>query len=315
MADRWLLAWNSLEAAFVLPNGTPLPSFYAAQTSSVGGNGTLHSLSANAAGTEATLAFEFDSNIPPNASVRMRRFALNGTSPDPLDGLVVNDAPQAQIRPTVATLNDQYLVLWTDHREMASIEPGLGDVYASRVALDGSVLDPQGIGLHVDPLAEGAPRVVTSGPGRALIVVSDSSTAGFASHRLALSQYASAAASSWSWTGAAYAGAFPVPPILQGYGLLTAGTPYSISLSGAAPAEFSYLFVGLNDISVPLLGGTLIPSPDIVSTPIFTGGLGGWELTGTFPAGVPSGVDVYLQAWVVGTNGIAHTQGLRATTP
>ena len=68
-------------------------------------------------------------------------------------------------------------------------------------------------------------------------------------------------------------------------------------LSRALPGSFTYLAIGLNRIDVPFYGGTLVPDFDyIVILPIDADGFA--DALGPWPAGVPSGFEIYAQFWV-----------------
>ncbi len=67
-------------------------------------------------------------------------------------------------------------------------------------------------------------------------------------------------------------------------------------------------------------GGLLVPSPVPPGGQftLFTQASGGFTLPGPWPAGVPAGVTLYFQAWVVdppAIAGVSASNGLSATTP
>ncbi|WPB79127.1 hypothetical protein KYC5002_08195 [Archangium violaceum] len=70
--------------------------------------------------------------------------------------------PLGRRRPAVAYGGGKYLVAWQDVRE--------GGVYATRVKPDGTILDPEGIRLNIDP-AVGAGQPAIAYDGRNFIVV------------------------------------------------------------------------------------------------------------------------------------------------
>lgn len=115
--------------------------------------------------------------------------------------------------------------------------------------------------------------------------------------------------------GAGLAGAGGEPR-LDLSGTLAAGAPTKLTISNAAPASSSFLIIGLSAIQFPTLGGVLVPSPDVlVGLPTGTGSLSfviGW------PAGLPTGTQVYLQAWIqdpTGPFGATATNAVVGTTP
>ncbi len=121
----------------------------------------------------------------------------------------------------------------------------------------------------------------------------------------------------WLDVGGALAGAAG-PPELSGTGSLAAGTQVAVTLSEAAASSLSALVAGLSAVQAPLKGGVLVPSPDLVLSGLPTGAFGGYTLAGAWPAGLPSGLELYLQAWIsdaAGPAGYAASNALLATTP
>ncbi|MBK6939648.1 MAG: hypothetical protein IPH13_05465 [Planctomycetes bacterium] len=314
MNDRWLVMWGNVAGLFVLADGTATPSFVAADTNA---SGTWFSLSRNAAQDEAVLTFQYNSSLFYLASVRMRRFDANGVSADPLAGIVVNDAHQAQLRPVGLALDDEYLVHWADHRDFLDYEPGISDVYAARLGTNGAVLDPTGIAIHDDPSGEGNTAVALAGAGRALVAVSDLRDVGFGSYRIACHTYSTGASKAWQAYGNGLAGTKGVP-ILDGEGTLQPNSAMELVLGNAAPNALSAIVIGTSAAQSPLLGGTLLAAPNIVLVGFDTGALGRWTLGATWPSGIPSGIALHFQVWVpdaAAPFGTSATRGLSATTP
>ncbi len=106
-------------------------------------------------------------------------------------------------------------------------------------------------------------------------------------------------------------------PSLAGAGTLQAGSPVSITLSGAANGAAAAVVFGLTTINAPFKGGTLVPQTDVVIV-LATSGAGGLAVAGAFPAGVPSGTDLFVQAVVAdasGVKGFALSHALQGVTP
>jgi hypothetical protein len=121
----------------------------------------------------------------------------------------------------------------------------------------------------------------------------------------------------WQKLGGGKAGTNGVPRLV-GTGTLEAGTPISITIDKAAPTTLLALIVGLSQVNLPYLGATLVPSPDVVIPGLPTDGDGFLRITTNFPAGVPAGVQIYMQALVIDTGAfanIAATNAVVATTP
>ncbi len=85
-------------------------------------------------------------------------------------------------------------------------------------------------------------------------------------------------------------------PNLAGDGGLTPGSQARLSIRGAAPTATTLLFAGFTTIDAPALGGTFVPSPDIVVA-LATDASGGIDLPFIWP-NAPPGIDLYLQAWI-----------------
>jgi hypothetical protein len=107
-------------------------------------------------------------------------------------------------------------------------------------------------------------------------------------------------------------------PLLKGKGLLLATTPFELTLSNAIENVASTLVVGLAQLGATFKGGVLVPTPDVLLSSLNTGASGGFTLGVTWPAGVPSGLSFYVQAWLpdpAGPAGFAASNALRARTP
>lgn len=107
-------------------------------------------------------------------------------------------------------------------------------------------------------------------------------------------------------------------PYLAGSGALTAGSAGSVTLTQARQNDTALLFVGTGVASVPLLGGTLVPSPIVLSIALPTGPGGGFSIPFIWPAGVPSGTTLAMQVWLADGDawlGAAAANGLVGITP
>ena len=119
--------------------------------------------------------------------------------------------------------------------------------------------------------------------------------------------------------GAALAGTHG-EPVLVGEGDLTGGSSLRIALGGALELTSASLLVGLSVLNAPFKGGVLVPNfqaPGLL-VPLFTNAQGRVILNATWPLGLPSGLDVYLQYWLVdaaGPAGLAASNAVRGTTP
>lgn len=107
-------------------------------------------------------------------------------------------------------------------------------------------------------------------------------------------------------------------PGLAGSGTLVGGSPVGLHLSGARPLAPIVIVIGFSAINAPFMGGTLVPSPDVLLFGFTTNPVGLLNLGGTWPSGFPSGAQLWFQDWITdpaGAMGYSATNGLRATTP
>jgi hypothetical protein len=122
---------------------------------------------------------------------------------------------------------------------------------------------------------------------------------------------------SWFDLGQGMAGTHGIPA-LQGQGLLLPQTPIAVMLSGALEFSQAALVIGFSHLAAPFKGGVLLPTPDLVMSGLATKGSGGFTLASTWPAGVPSGFELFVQAWIpdpAAAQGLSASNGLRAKTP
>ncbi|MEZ4648076.1 MAG: T9SS type A sorting domain-containing protein [Candidatus Eisenbacteria bacterium] len=92
-----------------------------------------------------------------NKNVEGRILSLDGT---PLTGeILICDAPKEQMYPACGFSGSFFTVAWSDMRELGQVDQLRGDIYTSRVSLDGTVLDPGGIQVTSGPLPEDLPAV------------------------------------------------------------------------------------------------------------------------------------------------------------
>ena len=97
------------------------------------------------------------------------------------------------------------------------------------------------------------------------------------------------------------------------------GDYVTLSLSSAQPAAPVAAIGGFSVAGAPLLGGILVPTPDLLILNAATvDGYGMASLSAHWPPGLPSGVEVYFQFWVrdpVAPFGYSATNGLMAEVP
>ena len=120
----------------------------------------------------------------------------------------------------------------------------------------------------------------------------------------------------WTDLGKATAGAQGVP-VLSGAGKLAGGSAATLTLSNAAPGALAWMVLGFAQIDVPLLGGTLVPAPSVIFSPLPANGAGQLQLPLSLAAGVPAGFTTYWQIWILdgtGPAGFTASNGLAGVT-
>ena len=107
-------------------------------------------------------------------------------------------------------------------------------------------------------------------------------------------------------------------PELTGLGTLIDSSPFEIALASAAPSTLATMLISFTSTPVAFKGGTLVPFPPALNVTLPTNGAGETVLPGTTTPGLPSGLNFYLQYWIVdasATAGLSASNGLEATTP
>jgi hypothetical protein len=107
-------------------------------------------------------------------------------------------------------------------------------------------------------------------------------------------------------------------PTLVGTGPLTGGSANQVDVGRGLPGASAWFVLGLSELSAPFKGGVLVPTPDIVLDGFVIGGTGTLSVPFAWPAGVPSGDVLVVQAWIAdpaGPKGFAATNGLEAKAP
>jgi hypothetical protein len=119
----------------------------------------------------------------------------------------------------------------------------------------------------------------------------------------------------WADLGQSLAGTNGAPE-LSGTGTLATGSPITFTLRNANANAPSVLVIGTARLNLPLFGGVLVPSPDLLIQ-LNTDGAGGALLNLSTPA-MPSGTTLYLQHWVFdlgAPSGLAVSNAVAATKP
>lgn len=121
----------------------------------------------------------------------------------------------------------------------------------------------------------------------------------------------------WADQGGGVGGVTGVP-VLSGQGSPYAGQNVIVSLTHARPSTPATLMIGGLAFPQPFYGGMLFPVPQIVLPGLPTDGAGTLMLWTAWPAGVPSGLDLYMQYWLPDPTapfGVQGSNALYLSTP
>jgi len=97
-------------------------------------------------------------------------------------------------------------------------------------------------------------------------------------------------------------GADHQPPTLTGAGALLPVTPLALTIAKGDSLATAFLVAGASQVNLAFKGGVLVPDADLV-LPCLLGGNGALTLNVQWPAGIPPGTNVWLQAWVLDGDG------------
>lgn len=120
----------------------------------------------------------------------------------------------------------------------------------------------------------------------------------------------------WPFLGDGLQGALGMPR-LQGEGALVGDGTVTLRLTNGLPGASSTLVAGLSLLAAPLKGGVLVPNPDVILPMGPVDVDGDFELVATWPVGIPAGVPLWFQWWLVdgsGPVGFTASNGVMATT-
>ena len=117
----------------------------------------------------------------------------------------------------------------------------------------------------------------------------------------------------WKSVGSGISGSAGVPT-LQALGTLEPTTTVQVRAIDTAPSAPAWLVFGASQLGLPLFGGTLVPSPDLV-VPLTSSASGQVLFSQGWPAAVPAGLSTFWQCWILdggAVQGVAATGGLTA---
>jgi hypothetical protein len=107
-------------------------------------------------------------------------------------------------------------------------------------------------------------------------------------------------------------------PELEASTTFDVGGPFDLFLQSAPPSAATLAWVSFASTPLNVLGGTVWSNPPAVQLFFLTSFLGGLSLSTDWPAGLASGVDIYIQFLCASggaTGGIALSNGITATVP
>ncbi|MBM3977914.1 MAG: hypothetical protein FJ299_13110 [Planctomycetes bacterium] len=282
------------------------------------GRGQFDPTIAQLGGGELLIAFNERNSAQSQWGIRAQRITAAGAlafGPDglelaPLDG--VYEGP-----PRSAAWNGDAIVLW--HAEPTG-QFGVQRLLARRVSASGAF--PWGPApVEVSNAASTKYRMPTAIDCRGLVQVAwednRNGTPDVYAQALRADGQLGAPISQWTDLGLGTAGVLGVPQ-LSAQGFACPGTSVAFALDAAKPGALTTLVVGSLRIDLPLLGGTLVPLPQLLIGGIAVDAVGHASYGLVWPAGIPSGSTLYLQYWLAdaaAAQGFASSNGLQLTMP
>ncbi len=102
----------------------------------------------------------------------------------------------------------------------------------------------------------------------------------------------------WAGLGGELAGSNGRTPVLVGSGALVAGNIVSLNVRDALPMATTFLLLSQSIDCQPLFGGTMMPDNPLI-TQATASAIGTVQMTFAWPSGLPSGVTLAVQAWLL----------------
>lgn len=232
--------------------------------------------------------------------------------------IVIDDEAFHQSFPTATTDGARFLVAWVDYRDQLPIEQLRGDIFAARVGLDGSVLDPTGVRVTSGGLPEDLPRLATAAGIPRAFWLDLRSSGGGSDHvqRIVHREIGSLLPGPWQNLGFGKPGQLGTPSLF-GSGTPTANSLVTLTVDNGAPLANAWFIAGGARVDLPFFGGVLVPTPSVI-LPAALDADGRLAFGVVWPTGLPSGVPIHAQAWIAdptATFGLAATNGLSITQP
>jgi hypothetical protein len=120
----------------------------------------------------------------------------------------------------------------------------------------------------------------------------------------------------WTNLGGSLAGTNGAPQ-LAASGRLADGKPILLAVSNGVPSGTAIFVLGTSVLNAPFMGGLFVPTPQVVVPGLPLDGAGALVVPGTWPSGVPTGIDIVIQFWIPdagGPLGFAATNACKAVT-
>jgi hypothetical protein len=107
----------------------------------------------------------------------------------------------------------------------------------------------------------------------------------------------------------------PNAMLLAGSGELCGGGAVTLALQAAPPGAAVALVAGLAQLDLPFQGGLLVPRPDFIVAGLVTDGAGALAVHAAVPTGVPTALQLFVQAWVTEAGGLEGSNAVLGLTP
>ena len=283
-ADRWVVAWSRTATHDSGYSTASIATIQGATVSPVlmAGDGT------GSVNTQATLACDGTQALlvwKANSEIRGRRFASDLSSPETSAGFVISGANNDQLQPAVGWNGARFTAAWLDYRvHVNPLQAGIGDVFATDVLTNGTVVDPIGVPVAADPRLPEGDVAVAGDLDTSLIACSRlTNDPSFATWRITLSAECPEVA---TYCTAKTNSLGCVPAIgSSGAPQLGATSGFTISATQIRNNVSGLLLYGLDGpATIPFQNATLCVRAPTMRTPVrFSGGsASGSDCTGTF---------------------------------
>jgi len=107
-------------------------------------------------------------------------------------------------------------------------------------------------------------------------------------------------------------------PVLTVFGSFQPGASTKIRVENALEGSQAHVALGASRLDAPFKGGVLVPTLDLLILGLPLDAAGQLELASAWPAGVPSGLQAWLQFWITdagGPAGFAATNAVELSLP